>query len=165
MRWRAVAGASAAVWLLAGCGGGASGPIAPKGYDVTVVTSETCEDGADAWNITGHINPKPDEVDQYEGTGQYSGTKLLQDLGSGSDKRQVKPVSGGAFISGSIQGSNLHILGFLNEFPTQFFGGTVPSGGGKGEDKDHYGRNSPTESGIAGPSCNVTWKTEVKKTA
>jgi hypothetical protein len=152
----------AAISLLTACGGAAA-PNPAKGYGVTVVTTRACEDGADGWTITGHIALKSDEPNQYEGPGTYSGKMLQQEFGTPG--RMVKPISGGALITGSVVGAKLNILGILNEFPLQTFGGSVAAEGGNGIDHDHVGRTSPTERGIAGPGCEVTWKLTVTKTA
>jgi hypothetical protein len=153
-----------AALLLNACGGdGAPASPAAKGYAVTVATTRACEDGSDGWTITGHIDPKPGEPDQFEGSGKYSGKMLLQEFGTPG--RMLKPISGGALITGSVAGPKLNILGILNEYPLQTFGGSVSADGGKGMDHDHVGRTSPTERGIAGPGCDVTWNLTVTKTA
>jgi hypothetical protein len=161
----------AALILLAACGGGgsASSPAAAAGsYDVKVVTSEVCEDGKDGWTITGHIVPKAAVNDgYYEGTGTYSGNMLQQGpLGTPqSSSRQLHAISGGAILTGTVIGSELKILGGLNEFPLQAFGGTVAAAGGQGVDHAHIGRMSPGERGNAGPGCDVTWNLTVTKKA
>jgi hypothetical protein len=83
----------------------------------------------------------------------------------GTPGRMLKPISGGALITGSVAGPTLNILGILNEFPLQTFRGAVAAAGGKGIDHDHVGRTSPTERGIAGPGCDVTWNLMVTKTS
>lgn len=158
----------ATLFLLAACGGGGSGstsnPAAARGYDVKVATSQVCEDGKDGWTITGHIVPKAAANDgYYEGTGTYTGNMLQQGpLGTPqSSSRQLHAISGGAIITGTVIGSELKILGGLNEFPLQTFGGTVAAAGGQGVDHAHTGRTSPNQGGTAGPGCDVTWNLTV----
>jgi hypothetical protein len=134
---------------------------------VTVATTEVCEDGNDGWTISGHIAQKSGDPTNYEGPGTYSGKMLRQPpLGTpGSGSRTLQPVSGKALITGYVADSKLNILGLLNEFPLQTFGGAVAAEGGEGVDHDHIGRKSPNERGVAGPGCDVTWNLTVAKTA